>query len=114
MACPLVRLVEATGGIDACQLEAREKRVREEIAWLREEAKRVQAALGDAERDLQQLVDARVPVTEVLAGLYSVVASRREARWRESSGRPPRPSSRAGTGSNGRRTDHSASVMSKP
>ncbi|WP_443070616.1 hypothetical protein [Streptomyces sp. SLBN-115] len=54
-------------------LEAREKRVREEIARLREEAERVQAALGEAERGLQRLVDARVTVTEVLAGPPSVV-----------------------------------------
>ncbi|MEV0743128.1 hypothetical protein AB0I51_46070 [Streptomyces sp. NPDC050549] len=39
-------------------LEAREKMVREEIARLREEAERVQAALGEAERELQRLVDA--------------------------------------------------------
>ncbi|GAX59036.1 hypothetical protein [Streptomyces olivochromogenes] len=54
-------------------LEAREKKVREEIAGLREEAERVQAALGDAERALQRLVDARVTVAEVLAGPPSVV-----------------------------------------
>lgn len=48
-------------------LEAREKRVREEIARLREEAERVQAALGEAEGGLQRLVDARVTVAEVLA-----------------------------------------------
>lgn len=35
-------------------LEAREKRVREEIARLQEEAQRVQAALGEAERELQR------------------------------------------------------------
>lgn len=45
-------------------LEAREKRGREEITRLR-----VQAALNEAERELQRLVDARVTVTEVLAGL---------------------------------------------
>jgi hypothetical protein len=55
-------------------LEAREKRVREEITRLREEAERVQAALGEAERELQRLVDARVTVTEVLAGPPSTVA----------------------------------------
>lgn len=55
-------------------LEAREKRVREEIAQLREEAERAQAALGDAERALQRLVDARVTVAEVLAGPHSAVA----------------------------------------
>ncbi|TQE30036.1 hypothetical protein Sipo7851_27795, partial [Streptomyces ipomoeae] len=48
-------------------LEAREKRVREEIVRLREEAERVQAALGEAERALQRLADARVMVSEVLA-----------------------------------------------
>lgn len=48
-------------------LEAREKRVREEVARLREEAERVQAALGEAERALQRLADARVTVAEVLA-----------------------------------------------
>ncbi|MET9915398.1 hypothetical protein ABZZ74_53990 [Streptomyces sp. NPDC006476] len=55
-------------------LEAREKRVREEIARLREEVERVQAALGEAEAALQRLVDARVTVTEVLAGPPSVIA----------------------------------------
>jgi hypothetical protein len=55
-------------------LKAREKRVREEITRLREEAERVQAALGEAERELQRLVDARVTVTEVLAGPPSTVA----------------------------------------
>ncbi|WP_369362133.1 hypothetical protein AB5L52_00055 [Streptomyces sp. CG4] len=48
-------------------LEAREKKVREEVARLREEAERVEAALGEAERALQRLADARVTVTEVLA-----------------------------------------------
>jgi hypothetical protein len=48
--------------------------VREEITRLREEAERVQAALGEAERELQRLVDARVTVTEVLAGPPSTVA----------------------------------------
>ena len=48
-------------------LEAREKKVREEVARLREEAERVQAALGEAERALQRLADARVTVAEVLA-----------------------------------------------
>ncbi|MFR0359614.1 hypothetical protein [Streptomyces sediminimaris] len=57
-------------------LEAREKRVREEIARLREEAERVQAALGDAEGALQRLVDARVTVAEVLTEPLSVVAER--------------------------------------
>ncbi|GED90734.1 hypothetical protein [Streptomyces sp. 6-11-2] len=41
-------------------LEAREKKVREEVA-------RLQAALSEAERALQQLVDARATVAEVLA-----------------------------------------------
>ncbi|PTM86649.1 hypothetical protein [Streptomyces sp. VMFN-G11Ma] len=50
------------------------KRVREEVARLREEAERVQAALGEAEAVLQRLVDARVTGTEVLAGPPSVVA----------------------------------------
>ena len=50
-------------------LEAREKKIREEVAGLREEAERVQAALGEAERALQRLVDARVTVTEVLTEL---------------------------------------------
>lgn len=49
-------------------LEAREKQAREEITRLREEAERVQAALGEAETVLQRLVDARVTVVEVLAG----------------------------------------------
>ncbi|GAB7029246.1 hypothetical protein AB0G35_12460 [Streptomyces sp. NPDC021749] len=48
-------------------LEAREKKVREEVAQLRQEAERVQAALGEAERALQRLADARVTVAEVLA-----------------------------------------------
>ncbi|MFJ5779847.1 hypothetical protein [Streptomyces sp. NPDC093094] len=43
-------------------LEAREKKVREEVTRLR-----VQAALGEAERALQRLADARVAVAEVLA-----------------------------------------------
>lgn len=55
-------------------LEAREKRVREEIARLREEAERVQATLSDAERALQRLVDARVTVVEVLGEPPSAVA----------------------------------------
>ncbi|MFJ3310049.1 hypothetical protein ACIPSA_45005 [Streptomyces sp. NPDC086549] len=55
-------------------LEAREKRVREEVARLREEAERVQVALGEAERALQRLTDARVTVAEVLAEPSSVVA----------------------------------------
>ncbi|MET8765664.1 hypothetical protein [Streptomyces sp. NPDC004658] len=48
-------------------LEARETKVREEVARLREEAERVEAALGEAERALQRLADARVTVAEVLA-----------------------------------------------
>lgn len=55
-------------------LEAREKEVREEVARLREEAERVQAALGEAERALQRLADARVMVAEVLAEPPSAVA----------------------------------------
>ncbi|KIZ18459.1 hypothetical protein [Streptomyces natalensis] len=48
-------------------LEAREKKVREEVAQLREEAERVQAALDAAECALQRLTDARATVAEVLA-----------------------------------------------
>ncbi|MEU8934795.1 hypothetical protein AB0D30_33525 [Streptomyces sp. NPDC048409] len=55
-------------------LEAREKKVREEVARLREEAERVQAALGEAERVLERLVDARVTVAGVLAEPSSAVA----------------------------------------
>ncbi|MCH0567009.1 hypothetical protein [Streptomyces sp. MUM 2J] len=55
-------------------LEAREKKVREEVARLQEEAERVQAALGEAERALQRLVDARATVTEVLAEPPAAVA----------------------------------------
>ncbi|WP_405853695.1 hypothetical protein OG361_14495 [Streptomyces sp. NBC_00090] len=47
-------------------LKAREKKVREEVARLRQEAERVQAALGEAERALQRLADARVTVAEVI------------------------------------------------
>lgn len=54
-------------------LEAREKKVREEVARLREEAERVEAALGEAERALQRLADARVTVAEVLAEPPSAV-----------------------------------------
>ncbi|MGI5262276.1 hypothetical protein [Streptomyces angustmyceticus] len=54
-------------------LEAREKKVREEVARLRDEAERVQAALGEAERALQRLADARVTVAEVLAEPPSMV-----------------------------------------
>ncbi|RZB18767.1 hypothetical protein StrepF001_14770 [Streptomyces sp. F001] len=55
-------------------LEAREKKVREEVARLREEAERVQAALREAERTLQRLADARITVAEVLAEPPSAVA----------------------------------------
>ncbi|MGW0633852.1 hypothetical protein [Streptomyces sp. NPDC002758] len=55
-------------------LEAREKKVREEVARLREEAERVKAALGEAEHALERLVDARTTVAEVLAGPPSLVA----------------------------------------
>ncbi len=41
---------------------------------MREEAERAQAALGEAERELQRLVDARVTVTEVPAGPPATVA----------------------------------------
>ncbi|MET7783624.1 hypothetical protein ABZT28_49465 [Streptomyces sp. NPDC005388] len=54
-------------------LEAREKKVREEIARLREEAERVQAALGAAEGALGRLVNARATVAEVLAEPPSAV-----------------------------------------
>jgi hypothetical protein len=47
-------------------LEAREKKMREDVARLRQEAERVQAALGEVERALQRPVDARGPVAEVL------------------------------------------------
>ncbi|MFH8477187.1 hypothetical protein [Streptomyces sp. NPDC018000] len=55
-------------------LEAQEKKVREEVARLREEAERVQAAVDEAECALQRLVDARVTVAEVLAGSPAVAA----------------------------------------
>lgn len=55
-------------------LEAREKMIREEVARLREKAERLQAALGEAERVLQRLVDARVTVTEVLTEPPSAAA----------------------------------------
>ncbi|MFJ2722697.1 hypothetical protein [Streptomyces sp. NPDC087437] len=55
-------------------LEAREKKVREEVARLQEEAERVQAELGEAERALQRLVDARATVAEVLAEPSAAVA----------------------------------------
>lgn len=47
-------------------LEAREKKVREEVARLREEAERVQAALVAAEGALVRLSGARETVAEVL------------------------------------------------
>lgn len=49
-------------------LEAREKKVREEVARLREEAERITAALSAAEAQLERLAQARETVTEVLAG----------------------------------------------
>lgn len=55
-------------------LEAREKKIREEVARLREEAERLQTALGEAEHALQRLVDARATVAEVLAEPPSAVA----------------------------------------
>ncbi len=48
-------------------LESREKKVREEVARLREEAERVQTALDAAEYALRRLADARETVTDVLA-----------------------------------------------
>ncbi|MFD5121189.1 hypothetical protein [Streptomyces sp. NPDC058385] len=48
-------------------LEALEKNVREEVARLREEAERVQAALGSAQAELSRLADARATVAEVLS-----------------------------------------------
>ncbi|MGW6898821.1 hypothetical protein ACWGF2_19760 [Streptomyces sp. NPDC054919] len=72
-------------------LEAREKKVREEVARLREEAEWVQDALGDAERMLERLMDARATVAEVLteppsAGVEpagSAVAGSVVPRWAE-------------------------------
>lgn len=58
-------------------LEARGKKVREEISRLREKAERVQAALGEAERVLERLVDARATVAEVLVEPLSAVAELR-------------------------------------
>ncbi|WP_461070433.1 hypothetical protein [Streptomyces pseudoechinosporeus] len=55
-------------------LEAREKKVREEVAWLREEAERVRGALAEAESRLARLADARMTVAEVLAEPPSAVA----------------------------------------
>ncbi|MDK0524108.1 hypothetical protein [Streptomyces sp. ML-6] len=54
-------------------LEAREKKVREEVARLQEEAERVQAALGAAEWALRRLGDARATVAEALAEQPSAV-----------------------------------------
>ncbi|MBT2529803.1 hypothetical protein J7E91_31610 [Streptomyces sp. ISL-99] len=48
-------------------LEAREKKIREEVAQLREEAERIMAALSAAEVQLERLGQARETVTEVLA-----------------------------------------------
>ncbi|MBH1939014.1 hypothetical protein I5Q34_32955 [Streptomyces sp. AV19] len=48
-------------------LEAREKKVRAEVARLREEAERITAALSAAEVQLERLGQARETVTEVLA-----------------------------------------------
>ncbi|MFW6694850.1 hypothetical protein [Streptomyces sp. MAR4 CNX-425] len=48
-------------------LEARRKRVREEVARLREEAERIAAALSAAGAQLRRLGRARETVTEVLA-----------------------------------------------
>ncbi|MFD6626661.1 hypothetical protein [Streptomyces diastaticus] len=48
-------------------LEAREKKLREEVARLEEEAARVQAALEAAQGALARLADARVTVAEVLS-----------------------------------------------
>lgn len=47
-------------------LEAREKKVREEVARLREEAEKARAALAAAERALARLADARETVADVL------------------------------------------------
>ncbi|MDO0939018.1 hypothetical protein QQY66_47640 [Streptomyces sp. DG2A-72] len=55
-------------------LEAREKKVREEVARLQEEGERVRAALVEAESRLARLADARVTVAEVLAEPTSTVA----------------------------------------
>ncbi|MCX5197063.1 hypothetical protein OOK31_24725 [Streptomyces sp. NBC_00249] len=47
-------------------LEAREKKAREEVARLREEAERVQTALAAAENTVARLADARETVADVL------------------------------------------------
>ncbi|MFE9926157.1 hypothetical protein ACFYQA_32695 [Streptomyces sp. NPDC005774] len=56
-------------------LEAREKKVREEVARLRAEAERVQAALDAAEHSLNRLADARAMVAEVLAAEQTAPAA---------------------------------------
>ncbi|WP_328778109.1 hypothetical protein OHT68_01570 [Streptomyces canus] len=60
----------------SCSGLCRKKRVRQEFARLQEEAQRAQAALGEAEHELQRLVDARVTVTEVLAGPPSMATAK--------------------------------------
>lgn len=62
----LVSLVEVAVPSVLGLLEAREKKVREEVARLREEAERVQAALVAAEGALARLAGARETVSEVL------------------------------------------------
>ncbi|GAU71399.1 hypothetical protein SSP35_37_00180 [Streptomyces sp. NBRC 110611] len=52
-------------------LEAREKKVREEVARLRKEAEQVQAALDTAEGAQWRLANARETVTEVLAETHA-------------------------------------------
>ncbi|MEU4847971.1 hypothetical protein [Streptomyces gilvosporeus] len=47
-------------------LEATEKKVREEVVRLREEAEQVPAALQAAERDLERLAGARATVVQLL------------------------------------------------
>ncbi|MFD4562778.1 hypothetical protein ACFWP5_52220 [Streptomyces sp. NPDC058469] len=64
--------------------EAREKRVREESVWLREEAERVQAALGEAEAARQWMVDPRATVAEVLAEPPSAVVDSAQSAARAS------------------------------
>ncbi|WP_326708129.1 hypothetical protein OG758_00850 [Streptomyces sp. NBC_01474] len=48
-------------------LETREGNVREVVVRLREEAERVQAALGSTQAELSRLTDARATVAEVLS-----------------------------------------------
>lgn len=55
-------------------LEARERKIREEVVRLRAEAERVQVALGGVEHALQRLVEARATVAEVLSEPPSAVA----------------------------------------